>query len=284
MLSEAVTMGVMQGAEYAARILPSEKLQLQRRTWIPQQDDLVTDLDTTLKNLPFNSGSFKSFVDALQHSRQLPPMTPELLGNSALGMYFNSLLQQTEHHGVNGLIQLFGVRDAGALADLLQVSSRSDLWLLDIPGATSQLVDQFREEVTGKAALALILIGVLAALWLRTPVRWLKVMVPVLLSVAVSVTVVLATGAGLNLFNLVSLLLVAGIALDYALFFSRAHEGLDERYQTAYALAVCCLSTVVVFSLLATSGVPVLNAIGLTVASGALAAFGLSWLISRDTQ
>lgn len=121
----------------------------------------------------------------------------------------------------------------------------------------------------------------LVALWLRDALRWLKVMTPVLLSVAVSVTVVLATGVGLNLFHLVSLLLVAGIGLDYALFFSLPHEKLDDRRQTAKSLMICCFSTVVVFSLLAVSDIPVLHSIGLTVASGALAVFGFSWLFTR---
>ncbi len=283
LLAEAIEQGYIQGADYAARILPSEKTQLQRRSWIPQQNELAENIETGLKNLPFKTDGFDPYLDALQHSRQLPPMTLKMLGESVLVLRINSLKQQTEH-GVNGLIQLVDLQDASALADLLKVSSRNDLWLLDIPRETSNLVDQFRQEVTAKAMIALILIGLLAALWLRNPMRWLKVMTPVLLSVAVSVSVVLVTGAKLNLFHLVSLLLVAGIGLDYALFFSRPHTGSDDWKQTAYALMVCCISTVVIFSLLAASDIPVLHAIGLTVASGALSAFCLSWLISRETR
>ncbi len=279
LLAEAVSRGYIQGADHAARILPSVRLQQQRSAWIPQQRDLIADLDITLKNLPFKSAGFTIFTDALEHSRQLPPMTPDMLGDSVLGMRFKSLLQQTEY-GVNGLIQLVGVQDADGLVNLLQVVSRDDLWLLDIPGATSVLVDQFREEVTGKAVLALITIALLTALWLRNLLRWFKVMAPVLLAVALSVTVVLATGVGLNLFHLVSLLLVAGIGLDYALFFSSPHAASDGRQRTVHALVVCCFSTVVVFSMLAVSGIPVLHAIGLTVATGAVAAFCLSWLIA----
>jgi len=281
LLAEAVAQKTIRGADYAARVLPSEQSQLQRRSWIPQREKLTADLDAALKNLPFKADSFIPFAKALQHSRQLPPVAPEVLEGSVLGMRFSSLLQHTEQ-GVNGVIQLVGVRDISALADLLQVSLRDDLWLLNIPGATSELVDQFRQEVMGKALLALMLIGLLVVLWLRDLARWLRVMTPVLLSVAVSVTVVLATGTSLNLFHLVSLLLVAGIGLDYALFFSRAQTGSDDWRQTARALTVCCISTVVVFSLLAASDIPVLQAIGLTVASGSLAAFTLSWLIATS--
>lgn len=279
LLAEAVSRGYIQGADYAARILPSAQLQRQRQAWIPASQTLTHDLQQSLAGLPFKSASFSPFVEALQHTRQLPPMMPEQLDNSLLEMRFNSL-QQSTGKGVNGLIQLLGVQDVEALAELLKVSSQEDLWLLNIPAATSELVDQFRQEILHKALLAMLLIGLLAALWLRNWRRWLSVMLPVVLSVGVSVTVVLVTGASLNLFHLVSLLLVAGISLDYALFFSRAAQESAEQRQTAYALAVCCFSTVVVFSLLAASDIPVLHAIGLTVASGAASAFVLSWLIA----
>lgn len=282
LLSAAIVRGYIRAADYVARIVPSKQQQQQRQGWIPVQQVLHNDLAAALENLPFKPASFTPFTEALQHSRQLPPLTPELLVDSPLGMRATNLLQSTETE-VSGVIQLVGVQQPAALAELLQVASRNDLWLLDIPAATGKLVDRFREEMTTRAVLALLVIAALVALWLRDPVRWLKVMLPVVLSVAVSVTMVLATGAALNLFHLVSLLLVAGIGLDYALFFSRPPDKKADRQHTAQALMVCCFSTVVVFSLLAVSEIPVLHAIGLTVASGALAAFALSWVFSAQS-
>lgn len=279
LLVEAIDRGYIQAADYAAKILPSKHLQVQRRSWIPSQQLLISNLDNALQNLPFKPESFAGFIQALEHTSQLPPMLPEMLDNTVLGMRLDSLLL---HHdqGVAGLIQLVGVKNGGDLASLLGVSSREDLWLLNLPQAAGALVDQFRQAVLEKIFLALVLIGLLVAIWLRKPGRWLRVMLPVLLSVITAMAVVLATGTSLNLFHLVSLLLVAGIGLDYALFFSRPCTDADDWQRTMHALTVCCISTVVVFSLLAISDIPVLQAIGLTVVSGTLAAYALSWLLS----
>jgi predicted exporter len=72
----------------------------------------------------------------------------------------------------------------------------------------------------------------------------------------------------MNLFHLISLMLVLGIGIDYSLFFSR--EAGDDRTcrATLHALTLCALSTVSVFAILAVSSIPVLHAIGLTVAIG----------------
>jgi predicted exporter len=81
----------------------------------------------------------------------------------------------------------------------------------------------------------------------------------------------------------VSLLLVAGIGLDYSLFFSRLGS-VAENNETLQALLVCCISTSTVFVMLSASSIPVLHSIGVTVFSGVLAAFSFSWLFSRNTD
>ena len=75
-------------------------------------------------------------------------------------------------------------------------------------------------------------------------------------------------GIGLSLFHLVSLLLVLGIGLNYSLFFSQAEPGTDSEQGTSLALSVCFLTTFAAFGCLATSRIPVLSVIGLTVTLG----------------
>jgi predicted exporter len=81
---------------------------------------------------------------------------------------------------------------------------------------------------------------------------------------------------GLSLFHIVSLLLVVGICIDYSLFFT--HAGRDEALprRTLHAVLVCAGSTIAVFAMLALSPIPVLQAIGLTVAIGVAASFMLA--------
>jgi predicted exporter len=93
-----------------------------------------------------------------------------------------------------------------------------------------------------------------------------------------------ALGISLTLFHLISLILVAGLGLVYALFFERAAEEPAEQRRTLHAILVCALATFFVFALLATSSLPVLRAIGLPVAIGVLSNFALSLLLTRGKR
>ena len=96
----------------------------------------------------------------------------------------------------------------------------------------------------------------------------LQVMLPVYAAIAMTIACLMLLGIGLSLFHLVSLLLVLGIGLNYSLFFSRAQPGTDSEQGTSLALSVCFLTTFAAFGCLATSRIPVLSAIGLTVTLG----------------
>jgi predicted exporter len=94
------------------------------------------------------------------------------------------------------------------------------------------------------------------------------------------VTLLVLVGEPLSLFHLVSLLLVMGIGLNYALFFHRAAADEGERCRTSLSLAVCIAATLSAFGTLAFSQTPVLHAIGITVSLGALLSLILSVLLA----
>ena len=89
-------------------------------------------------------------------------------------------------------------------------------------------------------------------------------------------------GVELTLFHLVALILAAGLGLDYALFFEHAGDDRSDQIRTLHAILVCSLMTLLVFSLLALSSIPVLRAIGSTVALGVVFNFILSLLVARQ--
>jgi predicted exporter len=88
-------------------------------------------------------------------------------------------------------------------------------------------------------------------------------------------------GVELNLFHLVALILAAGLGLDYGLFFDHAGDSREEQLRTLHAVIVCSLTTLLVFALLALSSIPVLRAIGSTVAIGVFGNFVLALLVTR---
>ena len=73
---------------------------------------------------------------------------------------------------------------------------------------------------------------------------------------------------------------MAGVGLDYALFFARRQLDAEERARTLRTLVTCNGMTLLTFGLLAACQTPLLRDIGLTVAAGALAAMAFSFLFA----
>jgi predicted exporter len=95
-------------------------------------------------------------------------------------------------------------------------------------------------------------------------------MVPLLASVLVVVAAIVLAGFRLNIMHLIGMLLIVAIGSNYALFFDhlRRVEEVDE--DTLASLLLANLTTVISFALLASSKIPVLQAVGAVVAPGAL--------------
>jgi predicted exporter len=90
------------------------------------------------------------------------------------------------------------------------------------------------------------------------------------------------SGAALGILHLVGLLLTVAIGSNYALFFDHLRERgeADADTDTLASLLLANLTTVASFLLLASSGIPVLRAVGIVVAPGALLClvFSAAWL------
>ena len=87
-------------------------------------------------------------------------------------------------------------------------------------------------------------------------------------------------GAALGILHLVGLLLTVAIGSNYALFFDHLRERGEADADTLASLLLANLTTVASFALLASSGIPVLQAVGIVVAPGALLClvFSAAWL------
>jgi predicted exporter len=127
---------------------------------------------------------------------------------------------------------------------------------------------------------ALLLIGIVAFA-LRDRVRVLRVLAPMALTTLIIVAALHAAGLSLNLFHLISLILAAGLGLDYALFFEHAADDSGEQGRTLHAILVSAASTFMVFALLAVSELPVLRSIGAPITIGVVANFVLALLLTR---
>jgi len=129
---------------------------------------------------------------------------------------------------------------------------------------------------------------VLLLVTLRSPRRVLVVLLPLAAAVTVTTSVLLMTGERLSIFHLVGLLLVVAVGSNYSLFFDRDISALLDRDRTLVSLLFANASTVIGFGILSLSSVPVLDAIGSTVALGAVLSLAFSAALmprpSYDTE
>ena len=281
LLNDAVNDGELQGFEMLSKFLPSQQQQARRQALLPDSANLRTRLTQALQDLPLRPETFELFIHDVEQTRVMKFLTMDDLTDMPLATQLQGLLFDGGKKQF-GLVRLHGVINPEQIRGQLKNPAVDGVYFVDTKANSNLLLHNFRTEALQRIAWALALIIIILWLGLRDGWRMFRVILPVLLAVAIAAAVPLGLGEKLNLFHLVSLLLVAGIGLDYGLFFSRAST--EDRLHTLHALLVCAISTSTVFAMLAFSEIPVLHSIGTTVSVGVVAAFMWSWLLSRTTK
>jgi predicted exporter len=282
MLDPALQLLVDRGAvmyfDHAARYLPSAATQRRRQSRLPDAEALRRALDEASAASPFRSDVFEPFMADVALARSLPPLAVEPLRAAGLGARVDSLLRANGSRRT-ALVTFGGVSNVEALRELAESQG---VMLLDVRQASESLVAGQRLRILESLVFAALLLVGVVALALRSFARVLRVLAPMVITTLVVMAVLSALGFSLTLFHLISLILVAGLGLDYALFFEHAAVDRAERARTLHAVLACSISTFMVFALLATSTLPVLRAIGLPVAIGVVSNFCLSMFLSTS--
>jgi predicted exporter len=277
-LEALVARGLLDGYDQPARYLPTKAVQEQRRAALPDPATLRAALNEALATTPFKPGTFEPFLADVALARQLPALGPSDLAGSPFETRVGSLLLERGDHWT-GLVTLAGVNDAAALAQFAALEPGTTL--LDLKQASEDLVARQRERILWCLAVSAVLLTIVVFVALRDASRVRRVLAPMALTTLVIVALLHAAGVSLSLFHLIALVLAAGLGLDYALFFEHAAEDPAEQRRTLHAVIVCSMSTFLVFALLALSTLPVLRAIGITVAAGVVSNFVLALLLTR---
>ena len=279
-LDALVEQGAIRGFDAAPRWLPSAATQRARQAQLPAPDVLAAALAAASSGLPFRPEAFGAFLDAVQRARTQEPLTPEDVHDPALAARLSALLQPFEG-GWLALVPLIGVENDRAEPALRAIAARHGLHYLDLRTASADLLDRFVAATLQRCALALAVIALVLWLGLRDASRLARVLLPCAVALSLDFALILGMEGSINVFHVVSLLLVLGLAIDYSLFFSQPGAGEAERERTFFALTVCALSSLAVFVMLGLSRIPALHAIGSTVAIGVALAYGLSLWLAR---
>jgi predicted exporter len=277
-----IAQGKVDDVELPSRYLPSLAMQRARQEKLPTRAALTQALADAQRDTEFEPGLFEPFLDDVDAARALPLLTPDAFAASPIGGRLGAMLSARGGHWL-GIATLSGVHDAAALATIAATTDGAAR-LLDLKAASESLVASYRARIGVALLVALALLSLAVALAFRDAARAWHVIAPMSLATLLALALLRAGGVSLSLFHLVALTLAAGLGLHYALFFERRVDDPAEARRTLHATIVCVLSAVLVFGLLAASSVPVLRAIGATVALGVAFHFCLSTIMARNSQ
>jgi predicted exporter len=173
--------------------------------------------------------------------------------------------------------------DTARVAAALRSAHLDEARVLDLKQESDALYAGYLHEAIHLSLAGFAGLIVLLAVALRSASRVARVLAPLGLSVLCVAAGLASSGVSLTILHLVGLLLIVAVGSNYALFFDRQSR-LQETESEALTLAsliIANASTVIGFGLLSLSGVPVLQALGTTVAPGAFLALVFSAVLSR---
>ena len=283
-LEALVARGQLGGYDSPARILPSLATQRARMQSLPPTAALASRLGQALHDSPLSASKLGPFLEDVEQARSRPPLTRAALAGTAMEAALDGLLFADSSGRWTAIV---GLRPAeGVAIDVAAVRAAlagTGALTLDLKNEADRLYRGYFDRALVMSGVGLaIIVGLLFAA-LRSPRRVLGVMAPLVAAVLFVAAFHALTGTRLTLLHLVGLLLVAAIGSNYALFFDRLGAAGASAPRTLASLTLANLTTVASFGVLAISEIPVLRAIGSTVALGAFAALLFSAMLARPT-
>ena len=182
------------------------------------------------------------------------------------------LLWETLPNGESAIIISLGeVLNVNRL--IQDVTDQPNLYWIDRKSEISDLFSQYRYSMEWLLVIAMVSIMVLfmATKGLR---QGFMMSIPIILSVLFPLGMMGILGISLNLFNILALILVIGMSIDYVLFFSSSQK--SSRHVALLAIVMAAVISELTFGLLAMSGTNAISGFGLMLLLGILTALLLS--------
>lgn len=279
-LEPLVEQSQLAGFESPSRYLPSLATQKARQASLPDKAELTSRLDAAVEGLPVRPQLFAPFLDDVEAARQQDLLTAADLKNTSMAMAVDALLIQQNGHW-SALLPLSATADGNLNAAAVRsaINTSPNAVFVDLKRESNKLYSGYLNE-----AILLSLAGLIAItgllLFARSPSRMLHMILP-LAAAVLTVTAGLALfGQQLIILHLIGLLLVVAIGSNYTLFFDPLVPGPIEP-RTFASLLFANIATVIGFGSLAFSTVPVLQAMGMTVAPGVILALIFAAVFAR---
>jgi len=287
-LQPLVEKGVLTAFDSASHYLPSQATQRARQASLPVAEELKLNLESAIKDLPVRAQVFAPFLTDVAAARNKPLLQRSDLEHTSMAMAVDAMLLQQGQRW-SALMPLTaperGNIDAAQVRAALNQAHVPNALFVDMKTESNRLYSSYMHEAIMLSMAGLLAIVILLLFVLRSPTRVLAVIAP-LAAAVLTVTAGLALfGQQLIILHLIGLLLIVAIGSNYALFFNPSldHGAQAISPRTYASLLFANVATVLGFGLLAFSSVPVLQAMGVTVAPGVVLALIFSAVFARSS-
>lgn len=225
---------------------------------------VVTALANAGLTVDFADRIRESHLEAVERAHAPLPLPQAALESPML----RGMIRRTAE-GYVGPVHLWDVRNPDALSVRVTDAGISGIRFIDRRGD----IDSRIATLTERVLWCLLAGSVLAAfqlIWLLGRTRDLIGIVSATAAAAslTSLAAYMLSGE-LGIFQIISLILVIGIGVDYGLFLRSAGEANSEQIALGSVLR-CAVTTLMAFGVMALSGITVLESIGLTVSVGVI--------------
>ena len=300
-LDKLIDEDVIGGFDSPAHYLPSQAVQLARQASLRPAVELRDRLQKAVVGMPVRAERLEPFLNDVTAARTQPMLTRQDLDNTSMASGFDALLMRGRPQAPPnsrspsappGWIALLPLRaspsnpsyiDDRKVRSAVEAAAPGQASVLDIKGQADALYSTYLLEAVRLSLAGFAAIVILLLIALRSPTRVVRVVIPLALAVVTVAGGFALMGRQLTILHVIGMLLIVAVGSNYALFFDRratdAHPGSVPL--TLASLIIANVATVVSFGILAFSTVPVLAALGSTVAPGALLALVFSALLAR---
>jgi len=298
-LQPLVDKGVLASYDSASRYLPSLAAQQARQASLPAATALRPNLEAAVKGLPIRPQVFAPFLQDVETARTRPLLERRDLDNTSMAMAVDAMLLQQDQRW-SALIPLTapqhsdqeqGGIDATQVRATLDQAQVPNAVFVDMKSESDHLYSAYLHEAIMLSMAGVLAIIVLLLFVLRSPTRVMAVIAPMAAAVLTVTAGLALCGQQLIILHLIGLLLIVAIGSNYALFFNQpGDDQLAGSHSPAIAprtyasLLLANVATVLGFGLLAFSSVPVLQAMGVTVAPGVILALIFSAVFAPAAQ
>jgi predicted exporter len=294
-LQKRVELGELARFESPSRYLPSAATQRARQASLPSAGALEARLAQAVQGLPLRAQLFAPFLADVAAARSQPLLQAADLEQTSMSMAVDALLIRQGDHW-RALLPLTATKtgiDASRIRAALAATGLPGVLFVDMKAESDQLYSGYLHEAILLSLGGLLAIVGLLLLVLRSPMRVVRIIAPLVAAVITVTAGLTLFGKQLIILHLVGLLLVVAVGSNYALFFDRADHPpmtgtspIDHSIapRTLASMLFANLTTVAGFGVLAFSNLSILQAMGVTVAPGVILALIYSAIFARQAH